>query len=144
MLSICDIVLNHTANESPFLVSHPECTYNCINSPHLRPAYILDAALFELTIQVACGEWDFKGIPTVIDNEDHLNVSHEFPKFNSFVLVFPCLVSAARISFLGDSPRSPHTFLAAGEDTRVVHRRYQRNCSRILKFGTQRDAAGRE
>lgn len=77
MLSICDIVLNHTANESPFLISHPECTYNCINTPHLRPAYILDAALFELTIQVASGEWEFKGIPTVVDAEDHLNVSHK-------------------------------------------------------------------
>ncbi|XP_025994344.2 glycogen debranching enzyme isoform X2 [Solenopsis invicta] len=73
MLSICDIVLNHTANESPFLVSHPECTYNCINSPHLRPAYILDAVLFELTTQVASGAWEFKGIPTVVDTEDHLN-----------------------------------------------------------------------
>ncbi|XP_047352700.1 glycogen debranching enzyme [Vespa velutina] len=73
MLSICDVVLNHTANESPFLVSHPECTYNCLNSPHLRPAYILDAALFELTIQVASGEWEFKGIPTVVETEDHLN-----------------------------------------------------------------------
>ncbi|EFN70541.1 Glycogen debranching enzyme [Camponotus floridanus] len=73
VLSICDIVLNHTANESPFLVSHPECTYNCINSPHLRPAYILDATLFELTIQVADGEWEFKGIPTVVETEDHLN-----------------------------------------------------------------------
>ncbi|XP_077266299.1 glycogen debranching enzyme-like isoform X3 [Temnothorax americanus] len=73
MLSICDVVLNHTANESPFLVSHPECTYNCINCPHLRPAYILDATLFELTTQVAAGEWEFKGIPTVVDTEDHLN-----------------------------------------------------------------------
>ncbi|XP_019697923.1 glycogen debranching enzyme [Harpegnathos saltator] len=73
MLSICDIVLNHTANESPFLVSHPECTYNCVNSPHLRPAYILDAALFELSIQVASGDWEFKGIPAVIETEDHLN-----------------------------------------------------------------------
>lgn len=73
MLSICDIVLNHTANESPFLVSHPECTYNCLNSPHLRPAYLLDAALFELTIQVAAGEWEFKGIPSVVETEEHLN-----------------------------------------------------------------------
>ncbi|XP_025075084.1 glycogen debranching enzyme isoform X3 [Pogonomyrmex barbatus] len=73
MLSICDIVLNHTANESPFLISHPECTYNCINSPHMRPAYILDAVLFELTMQVVSGEWEFKGIPTVVETEDHLN-----------------------------------------------------------------------
>ncbi|CAK9831681.1 Glycogen debranching enzyme [Anthophora retusa] len=73
MLSMCDIVLNHTANESPFLVSHPECTYNCLNSPHLRPAYILDAALFELTLQVAAGDWEFKGIPMVVETEEHLN-----------------------------------------------------------------------
>ncbi|XP_078050064.1 glycogen debranching enzyme [Augochlora pura] len=73
ILSISDIVLNHTANESPFLISHPECTYNCVNSPHLRPAYILDAALFELTVQVAAGEWEFKGIPTVVETEEHLN-----------------------------------------------------------------------
>ncbi|XP_020285124.1 glycogen debranching enzyme isoform X1 [Pseudomyrmex gracilis] len=73
MLSICDIVLNHTANESPFLISNPECTYNCVNSPHLCSAYILDAALFELTVQVAAGEWEFKGIPTVVETEDHLN-----------------------------------------------------------------------
>ncbi|XP_011307475.1 glycogen debranching enzyme isoform X1 [Fopius arisanus] len=73
VLSICDIVLNHTANESPFLVSHPECTYNCYNSPHLRPSYLLDAALFELTLQVGAGDWELKGIPPVVDNEDHLN-----------------------------------------------------------------------
>lgn len=41
---------------------------------------MLDAALFELTIQVASGEWEFKGIPTVVNTEDHLNVSHKlFP-----------------------------------------------------------------
>ncbi|XP_057317970.1 glycogen debranching enzyme-like isoform X1 [Microplitis mediator] len=73
VLSICDIVLNHTANESSFLVGHPECSYNCLNCPHLRPAYLLDAALFELTVQVAAEEWEFKGIPSVVETEDHLN-----------------------------------------------------------------------
>uniref|UniRef100_A0ABD2WG93 Glycogen debranching enzyme n=1 Tax=Trichogramma kaykai TaxID=54128 RepID=A0ABD2WG93_9HYME len=72
-LSICDIVLNHTANESPFLINNPECTYNCVNCPHLRPSYILDAILFELTLQVETGSWESRGIPAVVETEDHLN-----------------------------------------------------------------------
>lgn len=87
MLSICDIVLNHTANESPFLVSHPECTYNCLNSPHLRPAYILDAALFELTVQVAAGEWEFKGIPLIVETEEHLNIKSNYKYATCFTKI---------------------------------------------------------
>ncbi|XP_051162472.1 glycogen debranching enzyme [Leptopilina boulardi] len=73
VLSICDIVLNHTANESSFLLTNPECTYNCSNCPYLRPSYLLDATLFELTIQVGAGEWEMKGIPAVVETEEHLN-----------------------------------------------------------------------
>lgn len=38
--SICDIVLNHTGNESPWLLEHPEATYSCFTYPHLRPAFM--------------------------------------------------------------------------------------------------------
>lgn len=38
--SICDIVLNHTGNESPWLLEHPEATYSCYTCPHLRPAFM--------------------------------------------------------------------------------------------------------
>ncbi|XP_065155607.1 glycogen debranching enzyme isoform X2 [Atheta coriaria] len=73
MLSICDIVLNHTANESPWLVDHPEATYNCLNCPYLRPAYLLDAALYQFSRDVRDGVYETSGIPKEISTEDHLN-----------------------------------------------------------------------
>ena len=45
VLSIVDIVLNHTSTSSPWLKDHPQATYNMVNSVHLRPAFILDFIL---------------------------------------------------------------------------------------------------
>jgi glycogen debranching enzyme len=75
MASICDIVLNHTANESEWLKKHPECTYSCDTCPHLRPAFLLDALLAQVSNIVDAGLLEFQNVPKIIENEDHLNVS---------------------------------------------------------------------
>lgn len=73
MLSICDIVLNHTANESAWLSAHPEASYNCANCPHLRPAALLDALLARLSADVARGELAARGVPARVCAPDQLD-----------------------------------------------------------------------
>ena len=74
MTSICDIVLNHTANESEWLGDHPEATYNCESCPYMRPSYLLDACLFQFSSDVSKGSYETKGIPKEVYNDDHLQV----------------------------------------------------------------------
>ena len=42
---------------------HPECTFNCFNSPHLRPAFLLDRVFFYFSVDVDLGLWVEDGIP---------------------------------------------------------------------------------
>ncbi|KAM9844696.1 glycogen debranching enzyme isoform 1-T1 [Aulostomus maculatus] len=74
MLCITDVVYNHTAANSEWIKKHPECGYNLVNSPHLRPAWVLDRAIWHLTTRVADGRYTDKGLPADITNEGQLNV----------------------------------------------------------------------
>lgn len=74
VLSLTDLVLNHTANESPWLNEHPECSYNLVNSAYLKPAYLLDRILWNFTLNVSKGAYEDRGLPAYIDSEHHLNM----------------------------------------------------------------------
>ncbi|KAK2843994.1 hypothetical protein Q5P01_010653 [Channa striata] len=73
MLCITDVVYNHTAANSEWIREHPECGYNLVNSPHLRPAWVLDRAIWHLTTRIAEGRYTAKGLPPDITKESHLN-----------------------------------------------------------------------
>lgn len=72
MLCITDVVYNHTAANSVWIKEHPECGYNLVNSPHLRPAWVLDRALWHLTTRVAEGRYEKKGLPADITEDKQL------------------------------------------------------------------------
>ncbi|XP_028968045.1 glycogen debranching enzyme-like [Galendromus occidentalis] len=72
LLSLTDIVLNHTSNETPWLREHPECSFNALNSPHLRPAMLLDQEIYLLSMRAMRGETQSVGIPTHITQEWHV------------------------------------------------------------------------
>lgn len=78
MLSICDVVLNHTANETPWLRDHPEAAHNARDGAHLRPAALLDAALARLTRAVALGRLAPR-VPSVVSSPEHIEVPSPVP-----------------------------------------------------------------
>ncbi|GFP57849.1 glycogen debranching enzyme [Trichoderma asperellum] len=76
LLSLTDIVLNHTANNTKWLEEHPEAGYNLTTAPWLESAYELDTKLLELS-----GKLESLGLPVDIKNtEDLLEVMEGIKK----------------------------------------------------------------
>jgi glycogen debranching enzyme len=67
LLSLTDVVWNHTAENSDWLLDHPEAGYNLHNSPHLIAAYQLDSALLDFSTDL-----HHLGYPTSIYTVDDL------------------------------------------------------------------------
>ncbi|EJD52078.1 hypothetical protein AURDEDRAFT_120639 [Auricularia subglabra TFB-10046 SS5] len=64
LLSLTDVVLNHTANNSEWLQDHPEAGYSPYNTPHLMPAYELDTAILEFSKDVGS-----RGLPVRVTSQ---------------------------------------------------------------------------
>jgi glycogen debranching enzyme len=67
LLSMTDVVWNHTANNSKWLESHPEAGYNVDTAPWLQSALCLDTALLKFS-----KELKVHGLPTKLNNTDDL------------------------------------------------------------------------
>lgn len=68
LLSLTDVVLNHTANNSEWIREYPDAGYNVENSPHLQSAIELDEKLLEFSNKL-----DEFGLPEDIKTQDDLN-----------------------------------------------------------------------
>ncbi|CAL8310961.1 unnamed protein product [Merluccius merluccius] len=73
MACITDVVYNHTAANSKWIRLHPECGYNLVNSPHLKPAWVLDRALWHLCCDIADGNYAERDLPPLIHNEQQID-----------------------------------------------------------------------
>lgn len=80
--------MSFSAANSKWIKKHPECGYNLVNSAHLKPAWVLDRALWHVTCAIADGKYKDSGLPALIQNHEHLHVSQslsvEALKQNSF------------------------------------------------------------
>jgi glycogen debranching enzyme len=72
MHSVVDIVLNHTANNSSWIVDHPEACYSTDNVPKLWPGFLLDQELQNISAEFAKGNCSWCRSAPNLRNESDL------------------------------------------------------------------------
>jgi glycogen debranching enzyme len=69
LMSLTDVVLNHTADNTVWLEEHPEAGYSPFNTPHLMPALEIDDAMIEFS-----GSLEANDLPTTIKSEADIDM----------------------------------------------------------------------
>lgn len=118
LMSVTDLVFNHVALGCPLLREHPEAAYNLVNSPHLRPAFLMDRIIHYFSKSAGQGLLESVGIPSNI-NSGHLYVIRQYLlqellpkyKFHEFVIVDVDAVLCKFRAVLSESHRKriPHS-----------------------------------
>ncbi|XP_076440742.1 glycogen debranching enzyme-like isoform X2 [Babylonia areolata] len=153
VMSLQDLVFNHSSKDSPWLLENPSCTYNLKNTPHLRPAYLVDCILRYFSEEVADGKWEQRGIPAVVSDEGQLQTMHHilhneiFPKYN-IKEFFLCNIDQAMKDFRkGIEENRGHPCSPGGEVGIKQDADFRRNqCTvdvqqALLHFNTDRNMA---
>lgn len=97
-----------------------------INSPHLRPAYVLDRALAYLGKEVADGKFEKEfHLPSIITNEQHLEVGS--------VCCMQMQNQRVKSIAAGIASSAVERAATAAEVARVLHDRRQSCLSRICR-----------
>ena len=134
IFSITDLVYNHVANDCPLLDEYPHSAYNLINSPHLKPAALVDSILIQLTIDAAEDKLQSKGIFAEIKQEHFQSIRHyllnerfvQYRLWEYFICPTDQLVEEFRqqLSEIDECPDQPA--LDNEENIQLQHGNYQR------------------
>lgn len=137
VLSATDIVLNHTADDSDWIREHPECSYNVADSPHLRPAFLLDSALIWFMQELTSGLLlKTDKLSPLIDSDHTVNTigmllkTYYIPQLKIYEL------------FMVDINHSVANFdtLKRSENLEVDYGKYERNKARVVAIPSHIDS----